>query len=956
MANEPDQPAEVRDSAPSSEKTKDTEANKEASAGKEELVNKQKEERERIKAGGHTGVTDAFGKPILFESAYNAGKKAVTELAKVFKGEEPAGSLPEKPGESTGKPVENPSGKPPDSLPPQQVEAYTKPAETTAKGRSGNEAGEDAEGKGRKQKPDKPGEVNMEPMVVTAKPPYTGEGVIKRDLPADRTYGREGDTPEKIAKNYLPPDATPEEIKAYTTEICKVNGLDPKHPGDLKGKELVMPGHTKDGGISTLDENYVQTTKWPDGAEKIEEPGGRGYARKPDGTGGYTENHWGPRPGDNFELTHSSDGKLLIADKPGDTPREVPPASPEVAEERQKLKDLAEEKIKDPEKRAKFEADMLRFEERAAKQTPPLSPEEIAKTYKEMERLLNATGDAPLKQDDRIKLAEQVMSQVANPKSIDQGQHETCNMTTAETIIYTKSPSEAVKLVTDVATTGEYTAKDGTKVKVDPTAADGEAKGNPPNDGDRSHASQIFQVTAVNLYYQKQPYTWTDSAGMVHTVPAGQLEYQQQPAQPGAVPPVAGGERLLDHTTNPPTVVTKSDGTIQDSPDLADRAMVDVPNMITGKNDAIMIEHEKAKYGDTTGVNTFKNEQEMKDFIKKAKEEGKMPIIIGVHTGQEPFLHDSGNGAAGGSGGWHVVTITDYDDATGKVKIDNQWGSSADHQGDNGVSIDDLYRASRNPADTEMREAPWYKPWEDDKKVNVTIESLQKDVDYNREHGTIDTQKELELLRLKNKHGGMSDADYDKELKKTIDESAERWKQQKADGTFDQNEYNNAQAKLRDMVKALPPDRRIDFIDQMHKTGMIDDKMYATALQRSTEALFADTHTDAQAAAYMTKLKAQTDAMSETDRNAFYQSLHDGAFADTRLDMAKAEKAAGIIDDAKYDDLIVGCVQEWQGTTHTAAETAAFTARLTAITSTMTAERVQKICDKISPPAPAPVP
>jgi hypothetical protein len=887
----------------------------EANAGKTALVEKQKELTDYLKGGGTSGITNEFGKPILIEDlttiAKKVGETAAEALSKIMtEGEKESGTAAEKEPESTAK-----------------------------------ESGEAKTGK-----PSEPGVIEMKPEVITAKPPYSGEGV-KSEVEPSVVTGQRGDTLDKIAKANLPADATKEDVKAYAKEIAVVNGLDPKKPGDLENKELKLPGHTKDGGFVTEDDNFRRTTRWKDGNEKIEDPSsGIGYARKREADGSYKENHWGPQKEDNFELTHTADGKVLIADKAGDTPREVTPASEEVKTERQKLNDLADEKIKDPQKRAKFEADMLRFEERAAKQTPPLSPEEVAKTYKETERLLEATGDTPLKPEDRVKLAEQVMSQAADPKSIDQGQHETCNVTTGEAMMYTKHPSDAIKLVTDVATTGEYTAPDGTKVKVDPTAADGEAKENPPADGNRSHASQIYQVTAVNLYYQKQPYTYTDAAGNPKTVPAGQIEYQQVPDQPGAIPPVVGGERLIDKSTTPPTTIMSdwAAGTPKDNPDLADRAMVDIPNIISGTNDAVMIEHEKAVYGDKTGVDTFKSEEEMKDYIKKAKEDGKMPIIVGVHTGQEPFLHDSGGGAAGGSGGWHVVTITDYDEATGKVKIDNQWGSSADHQGDNGVHVHDLYRASRKPSETETEEAPWYKPWEDDKEVNVTIRDLQKDVDYNRENDKVDGQKELELLRLKNKHGGMSDADYDAELKKTIDESAARWEEQKADGTFDQAEYDNAQAKLKDMVTAMPPERKVDFIKQMHDKGMTTDADYKEQLSENTRKFFDDTHTDAENDAYMTKLKGMTDALPEAERDGFYQELNDWSSADTRLELLQHEQKAGVISDAKYDDQIASTTTEYASETHTAAESAAYTARLWTMLNALPEDRKNAVLAKIT--------
>jgi predicted lipoprotein len=62
---------------------------------------------------------------------------------------------------------------------------------------------------------------------------------------------------------------------------------------------------------------------------------------------------------------------------------------------------------------------MRLFEERAERDN--LSPTEIAKTYKEIDRLLEAKGDKPLKPEQRKDLAEQIMRQAADPTTIDQG-------------------------------------------------------------------------------------------------------------------------------------------------------------------------------------------------------------------------------------------------------------------------------------------------------------------------------------------------------------------------------------------------------------------------------------------------------------------------------------------------------------------------------------------------------
>ncbi len=938
MSNETEEKVEASKAAPA--KSSDSVV-KESNAGKPALVEEQKAHSDYLKAGGKSGITDEFGKPILFDGDH----AALAELVSKHSAEKQTAAHADT-TKNRAILTEHTVNSITKALQDSQKAIDQSVGAATEIGKVLKESGEALAKEVERALGIGP-EIKMDPLKVRAALPYAGEG-IKREIDPGQVTAKPGETLEHIAKSHLPRGASAETIRAYEKEIAIVNGLNPARPGHLDGKELNLPGNTKDGELVIIDSNGRINIRSKNGAESTVDADGRSYSRKPDGAGGYTEKHLGPRQEDSFELTRTGDGRLLIADKPGDKAREVPPASEDVKTERHKLLDLAEQKIADPEKRAKFEADMLRFEERAAKQSPPLSPEEIVKTYKETERLLNATGDTPLKPEDRLKIAEQAMSQCATPKSIDQGQHNTCNMTTAECVTYTRHPSDAMKLVTDVATTGEYTAPDGTHVKVNPVAADNEAKNNPPVDGDRSQASQIFQVTAVNLFYQKQPFTYTDATGTSKVVPAGQLEYAQVPSQAGALPPVQGGERLIDHSTSPPTVLMKdwTKGVPMDSPEVADRAMVDVPNIITGANDAIMIEHNTGISGDATGVKTFKSEDEMKSFIKDAKDHGKLPIIMGVHTGQEPFLHDSGGGAAGGSGGWHVVTITDYDEASGKVRIDNQWGTSADHQGDKAVHLHDLYRASRNPELTEKE--PSFIPWRQPKDVNVTIRDMQKDVDWDKAHNTVDGSKEFELLRLKHQFGGMKSPEFDKELATTIDDNAARWAKQKADGTFNQAEYDNAQTKLKDIIASLPPERQLAFESQMHTKGMIDDNTYKAYLSTASNRFFNSAHNDVKAEDFMNKLKTATDDLPQAQRDQFYKDLNDNASAQNRLEMGQFERKAGAINDAQYDKLIADSTKEFLSTARTAAESATYTTRLWTIVAALPEARRVEVLRQIS--------
>jgi hypothetical protein len=152
---------------------------------------------------------------------------------------------------------------------------------------------------------------------------------------------------------------------------------------------------------------------------------------------------------------------------PGDKAAEAKPEEQKLQEAKEKLTKQAEEKFKDdPAKLAQFKDNMRLFEERSERDK--LSPTETAKTYKEIDRLLEAKGDKPLKPEQRKDLAEQIIRQAADPTIIDQGGHNTCNMATVETRMYTRNPSDAARLVTDVALTGQYVATDGRRVRVNP--------------------------------------------------------------------------------------------------------------------------------------------------------------------------------------------------------------------------------------------------------------------------------------------------------------------------------------------------------------------------------------------------------------------------------------------------------------------------------------------------------
>jgi hypothetical protein len=548
--------------------------------------------------------------------------------------------------------------------------------------------------------------------------------------------------------------------------------------------------------------------------------------------------------------------------------------NPDIRVERARLRDNAEAKITDPAEKRRFQADMAALEARASeleelyrKQNPEMSPEEahkkaeeeIAKTYHEVSRMMEGEGKNPLPETDRMTAAKEVMHQAADPTSIDQGYHGTCNVSSMEARIYTRDPAAAAKLVADVATNQEYTAPDGTTVsygdpregKTDSASVKPQEEGvKIPDEARRSYASQLFQVTAVNLRYKQ-----------AHDQGGEDIRYEQHPPQPG--PPPDTGERLMDYGKTPPEEVKDDDGKPQRGPGFGAEDIAPAEAVLTGRerHPEAVIGHADVKSANSD-MTTVHNEQEFEAAIARAKENGQLPVVIRVHSGNEPFLHDSGGGKAGGSGGWHVVTVTDYTPAnTGpppepaKVEVDNQWGEGADHQGDKAITAHDLYMSTRKP------DSP------------ATLEDMRAEVERNRDQGEIDTAKEIDLLRAEHRAGTITDEQYARQLADTIREAGQRWLEQQAAGNaaegqyaFDPADYEKAEEIARDIVATLPPDQ----------------------------------------AAEVLKAGAEANMFSPDE----IRELTEQAPPEKRLTLLEAERRAGLISDKEFDAAVAQTIRD----------------------------------------------
>lgn len=568
---------------------------------------------------------------------------------------------------------------------------------------------------------------------------------------------------------------------------------------------------------------------------------------------------WGEDHPDKLEAAK----KLLHPEKPS-APKETPEEiklrdgkalesiknDPEVQKRHEELEKRAKATMKEPEL-GKFLDNMKKFEEReasmqrdyqkefeskgmkpeeAAKEAEKKTHEQIEKTYQNLDRMLVKNDKAPVSQSDRVALAQQAMEHAADTKTISQGSYGTCYAAATETRTYAKDPAEATRLVADVATTGKYTSNGGVTVELDKKSLkpQGDAKDPPPKgENRRDFASQLFEVTAINVELEKKNQS---------TNPPGKLRYEQREYKPGTNPPPDDqGDCVVNYATKPPTIERK--GFSQDPASTADmqkeispsagegvtqidsfqiaelqKKILDLDMKTNGINDGKPVDTsdpewaaktrkaieekqgldqakkdemlkevndlEKTMKEDAKGnVVHVRNEQEMRDTLKKLKEEGKLPVCINVDTNNEPFWSDSKGGDAGGSGGPHVVTVTDYDPDTGKCTVQNQWDKAANHD----VSAKQLYEATRMSS-------------------SESLDDLQRTARESRDSGKPDYVKEYQVLRFQKAQGKISSEEYDRKLTEL---TVERYKALKEGKIKDDDEYQRASREVSLMVKQL---------------------------------------------------------------------------------------------------------------------------------------------------------
>lgn len=493
------------------------------------------------------------------------------------------------------------------------------------------------------------------------------------------------------------------------------------------------------------------------------------------------------------------------------------------ASARAAVENLAERRIVDLELLEKFKTDLGRFDERA--RSLNLGDRECARFYSALENLLVEDENCPVLHEHRRTLCLQVLSQAADPTTIDQGMHQTCSVAAIESRLYSRCPSEAASLVAQVATTGRYHGPQGYSVDVPDCflAPDSEAKHYAEHGQARSFASQVFQGAVINFAYQSgaQSYLYgTDKMGGDPT----KLRYIQSTQTL-----LSTGEILVDDSLG---------YAVAGEPGLSVRDIQRLNKLMLREldDDSFLL---LASVFEENSVRRIESEEDLNDALASAAARGKLPVIVGINSYNEPFWGDSSYGAAGGAGSWHAVTVRSY--APGDppmVEVDNQWGEKADKLGDAGISVRSLFLAMHNPGDARL------------------LQEMTGDADALAALGQLDVPQRLDILRLRrcipeNTTGHLSD----EELISAITAEIEKCRRRFASEASDESQSSQTpEAALKEriarQIEALsffvPLDRKIDMLKRANEAGLLSDISYELSLADYTEEVRAQLATEAR--------------------------------------------------------------------------------------------------------------
>lgn len=376
---------------------------------------------------------------------------------------------------------------------------------------------------------------------------------------------------------------------------------------------------------------------------------------------------------------------------------------------RSEMKRLVADKIQSPSERKQFLDDIDHFEANFAQRSSRSATgklREMADTYTQLSRLLSADSDVlaqypqcQLKEGEtpwRVRVAEQIIHQAAEPFTISQGKMAVCTAASLEVREYYREPAAVARLVTDVLLTGNYKATaGGTNVDLtkcpdnlipDPFSkqfsVEKEVKGEKiyvwdvPYLDARSFASQLFEVTAINLalqprgfrYEQPTPQEWNQSKNLS----TGQVVNIKTK---DVTPFGSGEERKITDVDISRTAYSISG---KDENKFVISAACLSPS--EASNSAIRKIYDLDNRD--KGIQNPFNPSEVFAALQTVEERGEWPPIVRLDASLPPVSLELG--------GAHFLVISTIEADSKKLAFDNTWEESKDRNGRPSVHVAEI--------------------------------------------------------------------------------------------------------------------------------------------------------------------------------------------------------------------------------------------------------------------------
>lgn len=320
---------------------------------------------------------------------------------------------------------------------------------------------------------------------------------------------------------------------------------------------------------------------------------------------------------------------------------------------------------------------------------------EIAACYAELNRLCKNEGTC----DDAKLLGRHLLIELADPTQVNQGNHNTCALAALQTRLYDRIPSVVCRTVRE-ALSGNISVANGKSVRLAESniAPDSDASSFRPDTPYRSYASQLFQLAAANVFWQSRS---KDELG--HNIPQGAVRYVQDYCRFPQFDRDTRERLLICWSDNVVEYVMDESGKAECSPRFCMEYIDQTYKLLTGddRHLSLLAHKNKSVYKSVLG---FKTEAALLNQLKKLKNKSSFPALISVRMSSRTFspiqklkfanAHTILRAQEELNKGWHVVCITDYDEKSQLVSIDNFWGPYSDHFNQDGISLHALYLSS----------------------------------------------------------------------------------------------------------------------------------------------------------------------------------------------------------------------------------------------------------------------